>query len=377
MGWVILFNTTGKSDLVKKYYKLKRYFLIDNSLKLLEQSWLLFKKKERRVSFLFTKNDGSVSSIKVLTKLKMLFWTQLPNIPQPYIGGQISDKKHLLASIVRLNSSKKTIIGSCCFRIFESSQFIELIFFAVSTKIQGCGHGALLMSFLKNFARSRKIKYIITCADNNAINFFLKQGFSTVLTNPTPIWFRHIREYEEVELMECVINPKNSYFFSYIDLISQKTLLLSKYQLLLTSESKKSNNFKKRSINFNLSSKISEKQKNDQFSHNLFTFINGLRSEKMLSPFFEPVDTRKMGITDYFDQSINSVDIRSLEEKIRSGKFILTKKNFLQLVKRMLNNSILYNGESHTIKEICFLLRKNFYFSENALDYQNISSNLV
>ena len=97
----------------------------------------------------------------------------------------------------------------------------------------------------------------------------------------------------------------------------------------------------------------------------------------MLSPFFEPVDTRKMGITDYFDQSINSVDIRSLEEKIRSGKFILTKKNFLQLVKRMLNNSILYNGESHTIKEICFLLRKNFYFSENALDYQNISSNLV
>ena len=152
MGWVILFNTTGKSDLVKKYYKLKRYFLIDNSLKLLEQSWLLFKKKERRVSFLFTKNDGSVSSIKVLTKLKMLFWTQLPNIPQPYIGGQISDKKHLLASIVRLNSSKKTIIGSCCFRIFESSQFIELIFFAVSTKIQGCGHGALLMSFLKNFA---------------------------------------------------------------------------------------------------------------------------------------------------------------------------------------------------------------------------------
>jgi len=46
-------------------------------------------------------------------------------------------------------------------------------------------------------------------------------------------------------------------------------------------------------------------------------------------------------------------------------------------VKRMLNNSILYNGESHTIKEICFLLRKNFYFSENALDYQNISSNLV
>ena len=114
MGWVILFNTTGNSSLIKKYYKLKKYYLIDNSLKLLEQSWLLFKKKEKRISFLFTRNDGSISSIKVLTKLKMLFWTQLPNIPQPYIGSQITDKKHLLASLVRrLNSDKKKIVQNC------------------------------------------------------------------------------------------------------------------------------------------------------------------------------------------------------------------------------------------------------------------------
>lgn len=372
MGWVILFDFIGKSILTKKFSKLRKYFLIDNSLKIFKQSWLLLKKRIKKISFLYTRNDGSISSIKVLTKLKILFSIQLPNIPDSYIGKQILDKKHVLISLVRINRDKKIIVGSCCFRIFESHQFIELIFFAVSTKVQGSGHGALLMSFLKDFARSRKASYILTCADNNAINFFLKQGFSEILTNPIPIWFRHIREYEEIELMECVVCIKNSFFFSYLDLILQRTFFLSKYQFLKTSKLKKLKKTIRNPIIFKLSSKISEKQNPEQFKTILFSIIDNLKSIEIVSPFFEPVDTRKMGISNYFEQITNPIDIRSIEEKIRSGKIILTKTTFLHLMKRMLNNSILYNGQVHSLKEICSLLKKKFYFPDNFFDCQRV-----
>ena len=217
------------------------------------------------------------------------------------------------------------------------------------------------MSFLKDFAKTIKIKYVITCADNNAINFFLKQGYSRSLTNSVSIWFRHIREYEEVELMECVISSKNSYSFSFLALILQKTLNLEKIKKLIKPDPKRVNKKEKTRENFNFSSKISQiSKKKTNFQSKLFLIIDEFRSDRFLTPFFEPVDTRKMGIDGYFEHLNNSIDIRSIEEKIRSENLIMTKKKFLQLIKRMINNSILFNGELHSIKEICHRIKGFF-----------------
>jgi hypothetical protein len=70
-----------------------------------------------------------------------------------------------------------------------------------------------------------------------------------------------------------------------------------------------------------------------------------------------------MGIDGYFEHLINSTDIRSIEEKIRTGNLIITKKKFLQLIKRMINNSMLFNGELHSIEEICQRIKGLFYIS--------------
>lgn len=359
---VIILNNKRNFKLTKKNFKKKKYFILDNALKFFRQGWVYAKKIINKIYFKISRNDGLESSTKVLTKLKLLFSTQLPNIPRLYIGKQILDKKHILITLIKFNRRGKTIIGSCCFRIFESNQFLELIFFAVSTKTQGFGYGAYLMSFLKDFAKSIKIRFVITCADNNAINFFLKQGFSRLLSNSISIWFRHIREYEEVELMECVISSKNSYFFSYLALILQKTLNLEKIKKLIKPRSKRHNQKEKTKKNFDFSSKISEKSKKKiNFQSKLFFIIDEFRSDRFLLPFFEPVDLRKMGIDGYFEHLINSTDIRSIEEKIRTGNLIITKKKFLQLIKRMINNSILFNGELHSIEEICHRIKGLFY----------------
>lgn len=113
-------------------------------------------------------------------------------------------------------------------------------------------------------------------------------------------------------------------------------------------------------MDFNLSVKISEKQLEKTFNLDIFSIVNTLRSDKRMNSFFEPVDSRRMGISGFYDQFINSIDIRSLEEKIRSGKIILTKQSLLNYIKRMINNSLLYNGNLHTMKEICLKLKKTF-----------------
>ena len=349
MGWIVLLN------LPNYFLNEKKYFLLDSHLKFFKQGWIMAEKKIKKISFKFIRNMGNNSFIKILTKLRILFSNQLPNIPLHYIEKQLLDKKHIIITLIEFTGKKKKIIGSCCFRIFEVSQFIELIFFAVSTKTQGLGYGTYLMSCLKDFARSIKIKYIITCADNNAVTFFLKQGFSSLLTSPVSLWFRHIKEYEEIELMECVIWPKNSYFFSYLNFILQKVLFLQQQEKLFNPTRKQA---KKENLYFNLSAMISEKSKKKFFHFQLFNLVDVLRSDKYLAPFLEPIDTRKMGVGGYYQQFVNSIDIRSIEEKIRSRKLILKRKIFLQFIKRMINNSALYNGELHSIKEICNRLRK-------------------
>jgi len=343
-----------------KSLKYKRYFIIDSSFSLFRLGWVVSEKMVNKLKIKFTINDGSDSSIKMLTKLKIIFSTQLPNIPRLYIRKQLLEKKHVLLTLIKFTDKKKIVIGSCCFRIFESNQFIELIFFAICTTTQGFGYGTYLMSFLKDFAKSIKIKYIITCADNYAIKFFLKQGFSKILANPISIWFRHIREYEEVVLMECVTGSKNSYFFSHLSHILEKTLFIEKFNKLLKLKLYFAKVYKKQKMDFNLSVKISEKQLEKTFNLDIFSIVNTLRSDKRMNSFFEPVDSRRMGISGFYDQFINSIDIRSLEEKIRSGKIILTKQSLLNYIKRMINNSLLYNGNLHTMKEICLKLKKTF-----------------
>ena len=360
MGCVFILNRIKNMQHIGKYLGFKRYYLIDNSFTLFRQGWVFSEKTVNDVKIKFTINDGSDASIKILTKLKIVFSIQLPNIPRLYIRKQLLDKKHVLMTLIKFKGKRKIVIGSCCFRIFEPNQFIELIFFAICTTTQGFGYGTYLMSFLKDFANSMKIKYIVTCADNYAITFFLKQGFSRILTNPVSIWFRHIREYEEIELMECMIGSKNSHFFSHLSHILQRSLFIEKFQRLLKSKLYHSRIEKKNEIEFNLSYRISEKQKGENFEIKLFSILDNLRSNKLLNSVFEPIDTRKLRIFGFYEQFINSIDIRSLEEKIRSGKTILTKKILFNFIKRIINNSLLYNGNQHTLKEVCLNIKKIF-----------------
>ena len=44
-------------------------------------------------------------------------------------------------------------------------------------------------------------------ADNYAIGYFRKQGFSKSITIPTSRWLGYIKDYDGGTLMECLLNP--------------------------------------------------------------------------------------------------------------------------------------------------------------------------
>lgn len=71
-----------------------------------------------------------------------------------------------------------SILGGCVFRPFHTQRFAEIVFLAISTSEQVKGYGTRLMNRLKAHAQTVGIQYFVTYADNNAIEYFRKQGFT-------------------------------------------------------------------------------------------------------------------------------------------------------------------------------------------------------
>ena len=80
------------------------------------------------------------------------------------------------------------------------------------------GIGSKLMSVLKGklrfileYMQKKFIYYFMTFADNRAIDFFKKQGFSEEILLPPVIWKKCIKEYIGGTLMECKIHKTFPY----------------------------------------------------------------------------------------------------------------------------------------------------------------------
>lgn len=57
----------------------------------------------------------------------------------------------------------------------------------------------------------RKIEYLLTDADNSALGYFRKQGFSKDCQMNPERWKGYIKDYEGVTMMECHVHPTIDY----------------------------------------------------------------------------------------------------------------------------------------------------------------------
>jgi len=97
------------------------------------------------------------------------------------------------------------------FRPFPSQDFAEIVFCAITTTEQVKGYGTHLMNHLKEYVKKINIEHFLTYADNFAIGYFKKQGFTKEITQDQSRWKGYIKDYDGGTLMECIINLKVNY----------------------------------------------------------------------------------------------------------------------------------------------------------------------
>jgi ribosomal protein S18 acetylase RimI-like enzyme len=148
--------------------------------------------------WIVVRNDGTPESMIKLVGLKSLFAKQLPKMPRAYIARLVFDRRHTSVAILSDNpavkDSDEEIIGGICYRAFPDMRFGEIAFCAVNATHQVKGYGTKLMNLLKKTGAETGVEYFITYADNYAIGYFKKQGFSKSIAMPKGRYFGLIKD---------------------------------------------------------------------------------------------------------------------------------------------------------------------------------------
>jgi histone acetyltransferase len=181
-------------------------------------------------------NDESPRSLVILTNLKTLFQKQLPNMPREYIARLVYDEASKSLAIIKRGYK---VVGGICYRPFPHRGFAEIVFFATSSVDQekvltlsrgpACiltfakGYGGVLMDHFKAHIRRTypSMMHFLTYADNYAVGYFKKQGFTKDITLDRSIWAGYIKDYQGATILQCTMIPKVDYL-EKAELIAQQ-----------------------------------------------------------------------------------------------------------------------------------------------------------
>jgi len=153
------------------------------------------------------KNDGTKQALIWLTMVRNVFRNQLRNMPESYITRLVFNPKHYTV-ILLLDGD---VLGGICFRPFLKEDFAEIAFCAVSMSQQVRGYGTFIMACVKTYLQHMGIYNILTYADNSAISYFKRQGFTLEIFLKRELWQRRIKDYKGATLVHCKIREDVDY----------------------------------------------------------------------------------------------------------------------------------------------------------------------
>jgi len=89
------------------------------------------------------------------------------------------------------------------------------------------------MNHLKDHVKaSSPVMHFLTYADNYAIGYFKKQGFTKEINLDRSVWVGYIKDYEGGTLMQCTMIPRVEYLKVHDLIASQKEMVLSKIRMI-------------------------------------------------------------------------------------------------------------------------------------------------
>ncbi|KAG7355101.1 bromodomain containing protein [Nitzschia inconspicua] len=333
------------------------------------------------LKYMMVTNDGKPESLIKLVALKSLFSKQLPKMPRAYIARLVFDRRHVSLAILNENPATKDtdeeVIGSICYRPFYDMKFAEIAFCAVNASHQVKGYGTKLMNLVKREGARTGIEYFITYADNYAIGYFKKQGFSKSIAMPKGRYQGLIKDYDGGTMMECYVHPSIDYTRIPEMLAAQREFILSRIRLKAQSTkvypplpkdwnpklegASRGNEAAARALaipgmleaGWTMADLLSatgqgkdlDRAKNALKSE-LLSIVRKVEEQQYSWPFREPVDTTE--VKDYLDVIKEPIDLSTIDKRIRKGDHYRSKKMLYADLMLMVNNCKLYNEEGST-----------------------------
>ncbi|XP_072037931.1 histone acetyltransferase KAT2A-like isoform X2 [Amphiura filiformis] len=337
----------------------------------------------------------SKQTLTWLIGLQNVFSHQLPRMPKEYITRLVFDTKHKTLALVK----DGRVIGGVCFRMFPTQGFTEIVFCAVTSNEQVKGYGTHLMNHLKDYHIRHGVLHFLTFADEYAIGYFKKQGFSKDIKLPKSAYLGYIKDYEGATLMGCQLNPRIPHTdFSQIirrqkeivkKLIEHKHDEVRKVFPGLTCFKEGVRNIPLESIpglieigwrpskpdkgkpgNENTPSNrgfrpMKDKSKQNTMTedqmHNAFkTILTATKNHTSAWPFLKPVE--KAEAPDYYDHIKYPMDLKTMTER-NKNKYYCTKKLFVADMQRIFSNCRAYNG-ADTEYVRCANSLERFFFNK-------------
>ena len=316
-------------------------------------------------------------------------------MPKDYIARLVYDRTHLSIAIIKkplevvgyvhsisnvLLTPRLMITSGITYRPFNSREFAEIVFCAISSDQQVKGYGAHLMSHLKDYVKATSpIKHFLTYADNYAIGYFKKQGFTKEITLDKPRWMGYIKDYEGGTIMQCTMVPKIRYL--EVGRMLLKLRAFSKSHIVhpppkewkngpckidpLTIPAIKASGW---------SPDMDELARQPRHGPNynaLLHLLNDMQNHTSSWPFTQPVNRDE--VADYYDVIKEPMDLSTMEEKHEKDLYP-TPEDFIKDAKLIFDNCRKYNNETTPYAKSATKLEKFMWSKIKEIPEWSVSS---
>ncbi|RXW25074.1 hypothetical protein EST38_g818 [Candolleomyces aberdarensis] len=311
----------------------------------------------------------------ILTGLKTLFQKQLPKMPREYIARLVYDENSRCLAIIKRGFR---VVGGISFRPFPQRGFAEIVFFAINGPDQVKGYGGMLMDHFKAHIRKTypSMHHFLTCADNYAVGYFEKQGFTKDITLDKSIWAGYIKDYEGSTIMQCTMVPKVDYLDKKKVFVVQQAAVLTKVRQMSKSHIvhqgldvfKEGRWEEGMAVDPRDVPGLRETGWNPEMEKNMQGLnlkspdyqlmertLHTLRENSAAWPFQDPVNLEE--VPDYLDVIKQPMDFKTMGKKLKANKY----KNIEQFVDDAMlifSNCRLYNPETTKYAKLAHKMEK-------------------
>lgn len=332
----------------------------------------VIEEREGKIEFRVVNNDNSKEHLMILTGLKNIFQKQLPKMPREYIARLVYDRSHISIAVVR---KPLTVVGGITYRPFDSRKFAEIVFCAISSTEQVRGYGAHLMNHLKDYVKATSpVMHFLTYADNYAIGYFKKQGFTKEITLEKSIWMGYIKDYEGGTLMQCTMLPRIRYLDASKILLLQKAAIMRKIREISKSHIVRPGltAFKEGAESVDPMTipglkeagwtpemdELARRPKRGPHFALMQHLLSEMQNNAAAWPFLQPVNREE--VPDYYEVIKEPMDLSTMEQKLEADQYEQLE-DFLYDSRLIFNNCRSYNNETTTYYKNATRLEKFLY----------------